>query len=128
MIPYNTSHISLHGVILRHWKNIIHYMNSYCVLWIHITPYEVISRLEKCNTACKITGDQTSLLSQTIYHWQEIFFFLTLTSDTKVILQWYHCIVCELNRTIERVVFSNLTCLVLFFFWFRSHARCICCT
>ena len=38
-----------------------------------------------------------------IYYWQETF-LLTLTSDNKAILQWHHCIVCGLNRTIERVV------------------------
>ena len=48
-------------------------------------------------------------LSQTlIYYWQEIF-LLTLTLGSEVILQWYHCIVCGLNRTIARVVSLNVT-------------------
>ena len=49
-----------------------------------------------------------------IYYWQEIF-LLTLTSDSQAILQWYHCIVCGLNRTIERVVNLNVMWLCFCF-------------
>ena len=38
-----------------------------------------------------------------ILYSQEIF-LLPLMSDSQAILQWYHCIACELNRTIARVV------------------------
>ena len=49
------------------------------------------------------------MLSQiSIYYWQEIF-FLTLTSDSEVIL--YHCIVCGLNRAKECVDNLNMTWL-----------------
>ena len=59
------------------------------------------------------------ILSQTlIYYWQEIF-LLALTSDSEVILKWYHCIVFRLNRTMKCIVNLNMTCLVLFLFWFR---------
>ena len=51
----------------------------------------------------------------TICYWQEIF-LLTLTSDGEAILQWYHCIVCGLNRTKERVVNLNMTWLYFFCF------------
>ena len=41
----------------------------------------------------------------------------------------YRCIVCELNRTIERGVNVNVTWLDLFscFVFVRLHARCSCC-
>ena len=48
------------------------------------------------------------IMSQTLmYYWQKIF-LLTLTTDSETILQWYHCIVCGLNRTTERVVNLNV--------------------
>ena len=51
------------------------------------------------------------MFSQTlIYYWQEIFTF-TLTSDSEAILYRYNCIVCGINRTIERVVNFNVTWL-----------------
>ena len=54
------------------------------------------------------------ILSQTlIYYWQEIF-VLALTSDSEVILKWYHCIVFRLNRKM-----NEWRDLVLFLFWFR---------
>ena len=64
-----------------------------------------------------------------IYHWQEIF-LLTPTSDSEVILQWYHCIVCGLNRTIERVLNMNMRWLYFFclFDFVHSHAECGCCS
>ena len=43
-----------------------------------------------------------------IFYWQEIS-FLTLTSDSEAILQWYQCIVCGLKQTIERVANLNVT-------------------
>ena len=54
-----------------------------------------------------------NMLSQTMCYWQEIF-FLTLTSDSEAILEWYHCIVCRLNRTIEHVVSLNVVLLYFF--------------
>ena len=42
------------------------------------------------------------------------------------ILQLYQCVVFGLHRTIECEF--NVTCLVLFLFWFRSHAGCDCCS
>ena len=45
-----------------------------------------------------------------VYYWQEIFTF-TLTSESEAILYRYHCIVCGINRTIERVVDFNVTWL-----------------
>ena len=51
------------------------------------------------------------LLSQTlIYYWQEIF-LLILVPESEAILQWYHCIICWLNGTIERLVNLNVTWL-----------------
>ena len=42
--------------------------------------------------------------------------------------QWYHCIVCGLNRTTENVVNLNVTWLGFCFDFVRSHARCCCCS
>ena len=65
------------------------------------------------------------MLSQTlIYHWQEIF-LLILVSDSEASFR-YHCIVCGLNRTIERVISLNVTWIG--FVFVRSHARCGCCS
>ena len=51
------------------------------------------------------------MLIQTVwYYWQEIF-LLALVLDSEAILEWYHCFVCELNRTIECVVNLNVTWL-----------------
>ena len=70
------------------------------------------------------------MLSQTlIYYWQEIFTF-TLTSDSEAILYRYNCIVCGINRTIERVVNFNVTWLSFVFvlILFVHNTRCGCCS
>ena len=72
------------------------------------------------------------MLSQKlIYYWQEIF-FLTLTLDSEAILWLYHCIVCEVNQTVERVINLNVTWLLTWFcFRFnfvRPHTLCGCCS
>ena len=66
------------------------------------------------------------------YYWQEIF-LLNLTSDSEAIFWLYHCIVCGLNQTIERVVNLNMTLLIFFvclflFDFVHLHARCGCCS
>ena len=71
------------------------------------------------------------MLSQTlIYYWQEIFFTFTLTLDSEAILYSYHCIVCGINRTIERVVNFNVTWLSFVFvlILFVHNTRCGCCS
>ena len=66
------------------------------------------------------------------YYWQEIF-LLNLTSDSEAIFWLYHCIVCGLNQTIERVVNLNMTLLIFFvclflFDFVHLHTRCGCCS
>ena len=71
------------------------------------------------------------MLNQTlIYYWQEIFFTFTLTLDSEAILYSYHCIVCGINRTIERVVNFNVTWLSFVFvlILFVHNTRCDCCS
>ena len=65
------------------------------------------------------------MLSQKlIYYWQEIF-FLTLALDSEAILWLYHCIVCEVNQTVERVINLNVTWLgFVFALILSAHIHC----
>ena len=54
----------------------------------------------------------------------------TLTLDSEAILYSYHCIVCGINRTMDRVVSFNVTWLSFVFvlILFVHNTRCGCCS